>query len=186
MESPKVAGRMKELFPNAKVVFLLRHPVERAISNYRFSKQHGLETESIEHAVAHKSARAESQRAQMSVDPFAYVARGHYARYLKPFFRVFPRREIKVLLLDDLRAETGDTLADLFQFVGVDSSFRPDSANQHFNQTPPDDLRLSAEFVNELLEIYRPSNRALEQLLGCDLGRWDRPSDSLRSIMDAG
>ena len=48
MDTADVPRRMKEQFPELKALFILRHPIERAISNYRFSRQNGFETETFD------------------------------------------------------------------------------------------------------------------------------------------
>ncbi len=185
MESSGVPERMKRLFPEARVVFLLRHPIERAISNYRFSRQHGLESESLEYAFGNETTRlAHDQFSQVSVHPFAYLRRGHYARDIARFLDVFQLHEIKVLQLEDLQDEPEKTLADLFAFLGVNAAVGSNAVNLTFNETPSDTLRVSRAMIDSLLQYYYPSNRALEELIGCDVSRWDRPSDSLLSMMD--
>ena len=57
LENTEDAQKMKRLLPDLKVLFILRYPVDRAISNYRFSKQNGLESKSLQYALSHEQQR---------------------------------------------------------------------------------------------------------------------------------
>src|SRR5689334_22661946 len=52
LESAAAAARIARDLPRVKLVFILREPVERAYSNYLWSKMNGLETEDFETALA--------------------------------------------------------------------------------------------------------------------------------------
>jgi len=184
MEFPGVPRRMKQLFPKLKVVFLLRHPVERAISNYRLSRQHGLETESLEFALRNEPDRlANTTFPHTSVHPFAYQRRGHYARDIVRFLKFFGSHEIQVVQLENLLADPLQTLSNLFAFLDVAANFCPRNVTSDYNESPPDDLKISRELLSELLERFYPSNRTLEQLCDCDVRQWDDPTDALLSMV---
>ena len=70
---------------------LLRDPVQRALSNWRFSTDHGLETRPVEEALrADLDGEQPWDPAATSVSPFAYVRRGRYADHLPPWTSTFP------------------------------------------------------------------------------------------------
>ena len=75
----------------AHVVVVLRDPVERAVSNWRFSTENGLETRPLEDGAAREPGRpAPWDPAVTSVSPFAYLERGRYVDYLEPWVGAFP------------------------------------------------------------------------------------------------
>ncbi|TWT84217.1 Sulfotransferase domain protein [Planctomycetes bacterium CA13] len=180
LESGAVAKRIEKFFPDAKFVFVLRHPVERALSNYRFSKLNGLETETLETALAKETSRCKPTLSDVSVNPFAYLARGHYVRYLQPFFDVFGEDKMAILLLDDLQQRHQRTLDGLFRFLQVAPGFEPRAAKMAFNQTPDDSLRMSESLLADLVAHFRESNVALERLIQRDLSHWNKPPSQLR------
>src|SRR5262249_2213212 len=86
IESEVAAQRIMTLIPDARVVVVLRDPVERALSNYAFTVAHGNETLDLG-AALRASATGERtwDRDQFSVSPYAYLPRGRYADYLETY-----------------------------------------------------------------------------------------------------
>jgi hypothetical protein len=56
---------------------------------------------------------------------------GFYNRHLRRYFDRFPRNDIKVILFDDLVTRPGDIVRELFEFLGVDPTFVPDTGTAH-------------------------------------------------------
>src|SRR5215469_16758171 len=71
LESAVAAERIHRLLPRVKLIFLLRNPVDRAYSNYLWSRQNGLETETFERALV-----LEQQR-ELDLAPNLRYARPH-------------------------------------------------------------------------------------------------------------
>ena len=184
LEIPDTARRMKELFPSIKVVFILRHPVERAISNYRFSRRKCLEKLSLEEAILSEPSRLRDQTyAELSAHPFAYLRRGRYFEQLRQFFEHFSRTDLKILLHDDLMEQGESLCRELFAFLEVDPNFVPAEIDRRHNEHPVDDLRVSQSLLDEMFETFAESNRKLAQYLGRDLTAWSNMTPSLRELV---
>jgi len=54
-----------------------------------------------------------------------------YYESVKRYLDRFPRENVHILLYDDYRAEPAPVLAEIFRFLGVDSSFTPDLSKRH-------------------------------------------------------
>jgi hypothetical protein len=89
LDFKEVAGKIKNTFPNAKIIICLRNPVYRAISNYYFTKSFGLETRTIDEVFLNKSKPPIYDKDKISTNPFAYLERGIYSKYLKHYLDVF-------------------------------------------------------------------------------------------------
>ena len=61
-----------------------------------------------------------------------YLVNGEYARLLAGFLRVFPREQLKVIFSEDLSAQPGATLADVFDFIGVDAGHVPANMERRY------------------------------------------------------
>ncbi len=184
IDTPDVPQRIRQMLPGLKIIFMLRHPVERAISNYRFSKGNGLETGSIDVAFRDEARRVvRTKFANLSVHPLAYIERGHYARHLDGFLECLDHDRIKILIKEHFEREPLKLLPDLLRFLGVEPGFEPTGLDTRLNITEDPELRIPRDLVNELIEIYRPSNLRLEQLLGCDLSDWNRPSPMVEAML---
>jgi hypothetical protein len=108
---------ISRIIPGAKLVAILRNPVDRAYSAYLMSKRAGRTSRDLQSAFADRSA--------------GYIARGRYAAYLERYYERFDREQIKVLRFEDLMRNARSLTQDLYQFLGVDSSFEPPAEEVH-------------------------------------------------------
>ena len=99
----------------ARIVYILRDPVERAISHYWYSVRGGLETLPI------LSAMKRSKE---------YVDRSDYAMQLKPYVETFGFNQVFVLTLEELHNDSNQILTQLFEWLGVDSSISIDTTEK--------------------------------------------------------
>jgi hypothetical protein len=120
-----VPERIVRFAPDARIVYIMRDPVERSISHYLHQVRAGLEPRSARAALTAGSR---------------YCRIGDYPRQLGPYLDVFGRESVFVLTLEDLRAHRQQTLAGLFRWLEVDPSAAADIEPQHRNQTPARDF----------------------------------------------
>ena len=108
---PQAARRIREALPEARLIASLRNPIDRAYSVYQMN-------------LRNKDTNAGIPFAQViETDP--NLQEGYHDR-LARYFDLFPRAQMKIVLLDDLEAEPKRTVQDLFAFLGVDPGFTPD------------------------------------------------------------
>ncbi len=105
---------------DARILLVLRHPVERAYSAWNHFRGYGLEPLDFEGGLAAESRR----RAEGWYSMWHYAAAGRYAGQVRAFRAAFP--EVLVLLQDDLLHGAADAMRRVFAFLGVDDRFRPD------------------------------------------------------------
>jgi hypothetical protein len=116
LANPRAAGRIRERVPDARLVAILRNPVERAFSDYLMYVRDGLEPE----ADFGRALDAQEERRRAAVPTGYYVETGFYGRQLRPYFEAFPRERIQVHLFEDFASDPGAVLRSLFAFLGVD------------------------------------------------------------------
>jgi Sulfotransferase domain len=174
-ESPVAAERIYRVLPNIKLIFLLRNPVDRAYSNYLWSRQNGLENETFERALALEEQRERNLAPPLLYSrPHAYFSRGLYAEHLHRFFRWFAREATLVLRHEDL-ADCPESVAVAFQrflcVAEMPELARDLPAINAARSCPaeplPDVLR------RHLIERYCAANQELAALLGCNLDGWN-------------
>lgn len=106
---PGVADRMADLVPNAKLLYLVRDPIDRIIAEY------------VEQVQWRAAGATLEERLRSLADPANYlVAASRYATQLREFQRRFGADQIMVIDLADLSADVVGVMGDVFDFVGVD------------------------------------------------------------------
>jgi len=119
---PDTPKRIHTYNPAMKLIFILRDPVDRAYSNYRFNCLNGIETLNFANALEAETARM----AKMSddarwrdVQPFAYFDKGLYARQLERYCAVFPAENIYVMNNEALRRDPHNQILAVVRFLGL-------------------------------------------------------------------
>lgn len=123
MQHPPSARRMAEAVPDARLIFILRDPVERIFSHYRFHRQSGRLRPEDDFSTLIRDESSEWREIQ--------IDNGRYHKHLTRFESHFDRSQIKVLLLDDLKSDASAVARELYEFAGVDPAFEPDLSRAH-------------------------------------------------------
>lgn len=175
LESDKAAGRIAEAYPGARILVLVREPVARAVSHWRFSMESGVETLPLEDALAREAERRDDfDRARFSVSPFAYLRRGRYVEDLERWARLFSEDHLKVLVSERFLGEE-KAVGDLYAWLGVAPDFRPGDLDRPVNASRPvaDGAdALSPETRARLRAYFDEPNRRLAGRFGLDLSPW--------------
>jgi len=125
LPSDAAAKRMKQTIPDAKLIFCLRNPIERAWGNYRFTVLEGLEPLSFGEAIERESERMKAAEGKWAeVQPHAYLTRGRYSKHLQEYIDLFGRDRILLLKSEDLGRHPEINVAHVCEFLGVDSSIK--------------------------------------------------------------
>ena len=178
-EDPRVPERIAGTYPEVKLVFMLRHPVERAVSNYLFSVMNGLETRSFEDAIVAADKPETPTSVVKTVSPFAYVERSRYAERLAPFQNLFPSSQMMFSCFDDLVDHPSELCSQLFEFLHVDPQFVPPLIGSVTHAGPTWEPIMSRRTLDSLLASFESCNDVLSKLLQRDLSHWNEPTQKL-------
>jgi hypothetical protein len=127
LAEPKVAEGIKELLDDPKLLAVLRHPAERAFSNYQMYRRWELEPlPTFEEAIAAEEWR----RSTGWPLAYQYVQLGFYARQLRAYHEVLGPSSVRLYWSEDLAADTGRVVADIFTYLGVDPDVTLDTSFQ--------------------------------------------------------
>jgi len=169
-EVEESAHLISHLYPFSKIIFILRDPVERALSNYFFSVENGVEKRTIEDVFLLETGITPTYDSNISTNPFDYVGRGEYKRFIDLYLKYFKKEQIKVLIFEELRNNLS-IIQELFKFLNVDENYIPNSLMLKINETinkthVPDEVR------HRLKSYYKTTFPQLERLLGRELNAW--------------
>lgn len=172
---PLAPERVRALVPEARLVAVLRNPVDRAYSHYQHEVSLGREPLSFEAALASEEERTRGEVERLVADPRAfspawwdhtYVARGLYAEQLERWLAVFPPEQVLTLSSDDLGGQPEATYGKILAFLGAPAHSLPEYPRVFEREYEP----MNAETRTMLEQTFAEPNRRLEELLGRPLG----------------
>ncbi len=115
-----VPDRMASVVPEARLIYVVRHPIERMQSHWAWLVVHGTERRPIDEALLEEPA---------------YAAVSSYAMQIERFLPHYGLDRLLLIRSEDLRSEREATLQRVFEFLGVDPVFRVPDVHQEFNRS---------------------------------------------------
>jgi sulfotransferase family protein len=116
-----VPERMAQVVPDAKLIYMVRDPIERIaahwVHNYAKRREKGTLAETLVHPNT------------------SYVTRSKYAMQLERFLEHYPKEQVLVFQQSELRFKRMETLRQIFEFLGVDADFKHPRFEQERHQT---------------------------------------------------
>ena len=139
MFHPMAGRRIADDLPDARMIILLRDPVERAYSAYTHEAARGFETETFERALALEEDRLAGEEEKLIADPayvsydhqhHAYVRRGMYVDQLVRLEKEIGRDRLLVIDSGDLFEDPEPVFERVCDFLGL-QAWQPESFDQH-------------------------------------------------------
>jgi hypothetical protein len=174
---PHAPGRVARDLPQAKLIVVLRNPVDRAYSHYWHQFKRGHEQLGFAEAVDAEPGRLAGELEKVLADPryvsyerhhHSYLSRGLYADQLEAWFQQLPRDRFLIERSDDLFEDPPAVFRRVLEFLGLPAYELPEYETFNAFSSGAMDPGLRARLVDH----FRPHNRRLEGLLGRELG-WD-------------
>lgn len=147
-----VPARAASLVPEARLVYVVRMPIERIRSNYIHARSAGWERRSFDNAL-----RAEPQ----------YVDVSRYATQLRLWLEWFPPERVLVIAAEDLRTRRLPTVQRVFEFVGADPSWEPPDLDEELHPSHEKIARRPAALALRQM----PGARSLRRIVPAGLRR---------------
>lgn len=166
--------------PNSRIIYILRDPILRAISNYYFTVENGsgVETLGINEALRLESEqRCEHfDRTKFTTCPLRHIGKGEYIDKIEMLHRYFPKDQIRLLIHEEIIGNL-ETVQSIYQFVGADSNFIPTQLNNFINagvRLKADKIYeiVSSETLDYLKKHFEPFNERLFKHLGRRIEFW--------------
>ncbi len=172
----EMAERVRDMLPDARLVALVRQPVDRMYS-------------AMFHEIRRGRLAADTDLYRMvtedhpDVVELDLVAAGLYAQNLYPYWRRFGE-QLLVVFQDDIRTQPEKVYEQVLRHIGGSTSFVPGHLHSvlfsnrktvRFSGPRPTD-----EQVRTLYSYFREDVEELEAMVGADLSRWDPGPPPLR------
>jgi O-antigen/teichoic acid export membrane protein len=171
---PRAPARAAELVPDARILVLLRDPVERAFSHHRERTRQGVERLSFDDALRAEDERLDGELEHMVADPryvsfnrehFSYRSQGCYVEYLPAWIERFGRERVLVIVSEDLYDDPAREYHRALAFLRL----RPHDPVYEAHNYRPLTSRMDLRAREELDAFFAPYTRELERFLGVEL-----------------
>jgi hypothetical protein len=155
---PGAAAEIRRYIPEAKLIAILRNPIDRAYSHFLHMVRSGTEPlDDFAQALREEEVGIYKERTFQD-----YIGRGLYYNQLKRYFGTFPQEQVRVYLYEDLSGAPISTVQDAFRFLEVNDSFVPDvSLRRNVSGQPKyktlDGLLRSQSRIKHAAKIYLPA-----------------------------
>ena len=141
--SKEAAHHIYHTIPGAKIIAILRNPLERAYSHYLMALKFGFTSESLRQAL--KTDQEKEEKGWGISELFLEL--GLYYEQLKRYYDLFPSSQIQVIFHEDLYLKPDETLNQITDFLSVESfSF---NTGESYNQGGVPRFRLINELLNK-------------------------------------
>jgi len=154
--------------PAIKLVIVLRNPITRAYSHWNMERRRQAEQLDFQQAIEQEQERCRTAL-PLQHRVYSYLDRGYYSSQLRRIWRFFPPQQTLVLKHEQLLHEPAETLARVFQYLGVGAMAFKGQEQHHasrYDETMPDKTR------QWLQTHFEPEIRQLEQLLNWNCSDW--------------
>jgi hypothetical protein len=190
---PKIPVRVHQLFPEMKIIFLLRNPVERAISHYHhnlvvdqiLSKKRAeykkREVLGFGNAIEKEYERLKLDVKKLNSDDnyhrsnyynyihHSYLTRGIYFYQVKNWIENFPKEQIIILKSEDFFRNTNEVFTRVLSFLNIEN-FELENYKEYNKRSVSKKTSFLLRYT--LSEYFQPHNKKLESYLGMDFN-WD-------------
>lgn len=168
--NPLAVDRIFKFSPNAKIIAVLRNPIDRAYSNYNQQMQDEGDTKTtFEEIVYSEVKEIEKGKDDLNNHPFLVdefyellLARGFYAKQLTYWFEKFPRKNILLISSEDFASKTDEILSRIFDFLDIPNQKIVDLTKQNKRVYP----KIKSSTRDFLIDYFKPHNEKLFKLLG--------------------
>lgn len=153
---PGVAERLHSVLPGISLIYLVRHPVDRAVSHYIHQVAAGREARPIEIVF-------------QDLEQNPYLLAGAYMFQLRQFLKFYPPERMLIVDASDLLNDRRRTMSTIFKFLGADERFCSESfSSMHHTSSSK---RRASVFTKALRRLPGASHVASHRLLLRVLGK---------------
>jgi hypothetical protein len=130
----KAPYRIHAKIPDAKILIILRDPIERAYSHFLHDLRYGWETTS-DFLQALKNDYYKGGKKGWGF-AHLYVELGLYSNQVKRYFDLFGRSKVKIIIYEDeFKPKTRETVQDIVHFLGFKDRVPNDIVQKVFNSS---------------------------------------------------
>jgi hypothetical protein len=173
LENDAARERLARILPETRFLFILREPVARAWSNWKWSTRNGFETLPFEEAVALEGRRPNPLGPEReAVRPFDYMLRGRYGSFAAAWYALLGRQRVQFVLFEDAVRDPASFALGLQRSLGLEPLPWSVLETGRVNASDDKPTGLDPALETRLRTAIRPEVEAFARLSGLDLRAW--------------
>ncbi len=189
---PHAPERLVQTFPNAKLIIILRNPVERSISAaysggqlksretrnlssfFDFEKAINSELQFLENFNSSILTKDDIQeiiygkKITKTIKTTKYLLSGLYIFFIEKWMSLFPKEQFLILRSEDFYSNPSTVMKQVFDFLDLPNHQLSDYKQYNAGSYKPMDENL----YQKLSDFFKPYNQMLEEYLGMNFN-WD-------------
>ncbi|MEG4350549.1 tetratricopeptide repeat protein [Microcoleus sp. LAD1_D3] len=155
--------RLYSQFPEAKLIVLLRNPVDRAISQFYRLTGLNWEARSLDRVISDEIERLnQNPEYIIGEEPGNYLARGRYIEFIKNWRAFFPPEQLLILKSEDFYSRAETSVKQVLEFLDLPEY----QLSEYQNANPGSYQRVNESVRDRLSDYFRHYNQELEEYLG--------------------
>ncbi|MEL6439876.1 MAG: tetratricopeptide repeat protein [Cyanobacteria bacterium J06621_8] len=157
----QAANRIRHLFPDIKLIIMLRNPVERTISEYYHAANHGLEQRNLRRIIEREKELLATKPREEVLSDFGYLTNSIYFDRIVYWQANFPPENLLIVDSDIFFHQTEKIMPQIWQFLNLQAIAPPPHIRYNVGSYPPVDPAI----INQLQEFFVPYNQELSDHL---------------------
>jgi hypothetical protein len=175
---PHVPHRIAKRLPNAKIIMMLRSPVDRAYSHFLHNRKLNVEPLSFEEAIEKEAERLEGELENMMNDHnyysykhqmYSYLDRGLYIGQVKNWMKRFSKDQVLIIKSEEFFQNPSCIFRKTLDFLNLPRF----ELREYRKYNASDSTPMCPHTREYLVDYFSPSNQALYEYLNMDLD-WDK------------
>jgi hypothetical protein len=146
-----VPQKIKDTVPEAKIIILLRNPVDRGFSHYLMDSRLGYVDIPFEDIVNKNSTHR-----LLFLYYQQFIGLGFYFDQVKRYIDVFGENQVRIFIDEDLKSDLSAVIHSVYDFLGIDNNLMPDIKKQYnVYQKPRNTLARHLYSIKPLRQVSR-------------------------------
>ena len=153
--------RIKQLFPNTKIIVMVRNPVDRTISEYYHAVNHAIEKRTLTEIIARETELLATKPRSELLQHFGYLLNSIYLDNIVKWQTDFSPENTLIIESEAFFQQTNEIMQQIWQFIELPEIASSEHIRYNVGSYPP----VSSKTKQQLQEFFAPYNRELAAYL---------------------